>query len=233
MPMPMWSPPRPPLCSIWSSASGGGGEVEDRVLEPLASGEAVLHPDEMEAGVILADIGGGATDIAIWKGGSGWVTSGLPVGGYQVSRDIAVGMGSPYEMAEQVKVKYANLTPGTDGKAKTEPAVVGTDNGQEVLLQDLNDIVRARPGPPRRARAGWGQGGGPGRGRLPPAGAGGGPPGCLWPGRHPLRPRLCHQRGPAQVGGQEGRDRPRPCHPPGSHGQDPPPLHVPGPADSY
>ena len=123
---------------------GVGVEVEDLVLEPLASGEAVLHPDEMEAGVILADIGGGTTDIAIWRGGSVWFTSVLPVGGYQVSRDIAVGMGIPYEMAEQVKVKYANLTPGTDGKAKTEPAVVGTDNGQEVLLQDLNDIVRAR-----------------------------------------------------------------------------------------
>jgi cell division protein FtsA len=98
----------------------------------------------MEAGVILADIGGGTTDIAIWKGGSVWFTSVLPVGGYQVSRDIAVGMGIPYEMAEQVKVKYANLIPGTDGKTKTEPAVVGMDNGQEILLQDLNDIVRAR-----------------------------------------------------------------------------------------
>jgi cell division protein FtsA len=125
---------------IW----GVGVEVEDLVLEPLASGEAVLRPDEMESGVIMADIGGGTTDVAIWKGGSPWFTSILPVGGYQVSRDIAVGMGIPYEMAEQVKVKYADLTPRADGKAKVEPAVVGMENGHEILVQDLNDIVRAR-----------------------------------------------------------------------------------------
>ena len=123
---------------------GVGVEVEDLVLEPLASGEAVLRPDEMESGVIMADIGGGTTDVAIWKGGSPWFTSILPVGGYQVSRDIAVGMGIPYEMAEQVKVKYADLTPRADGKAKVEPAVVGMENGHEILVQDLNDIVRAR-----------------------------------------------------------------------------------------
>jgi len=123
---------------------GVGVEVEDLVLEPLASGEAVLRPDEMESGVIMADIGGGTTDVAIWKGGSPWFTSVLPVGGYQVSRDIAVGMGIPYEMAEQVKVKYADLTPSADGKAKVEPNVVGMENGHEILVQDLNDIVRAR-----------------------------------------------------------------------------------------
>jgi len=121
-----------------------GVEVAELVLEPLASGEAVLRPDEMEAGVVLADIGGGTTDITIGRGGSVWFTAVLPVGGYQVSRDIAVGMGIPYEMAEQVKVKYANLMPSADGKAKVGPAVVGADNGQEILLQDLNDIVRAR-----------------------------------------------------------------------------------------
>jgi cell division protein FtsA len=53
-------------------------------------------------------------------------------------------MGIPYEMAEQVKVKYADLTPRADGKAKVEPAVVGMENGHEILVQDLNDIVRAR-----------------------------------------------------------------------------------------
>jgi len=122
---------------------GVGVEIEDLVLEALAAGEAVLRSDEMEAGVVLADIGGGTTDIAIWKGGSPWFTAVIPVGGYQVSRDIAVGMGIPYEMAEEAKVKYANLLP-SDKKDKSEPAVVGVDDGHDILVQDLNDIVRAR-----------------------------------------------------------------------------------------
>ena len=123
-----------------------GLEVEDLVLEPLASGEAVLRRDEMEAGVIMADIGGGTCDVAIWKDGSVTFTSILPVGGYQVTRDIAVGLGIPFELAEQIKIKYGSLIPSADKdkKGKLDAATAGLDNGQEILLSDLNDIIRAR-----------------------------------------------------------------------------------------
>ncbi|MCK4698606.1 MAG: cell division protein FtsA, partial [Dehalococcoidia bacterium] len=86
-------------------------EIEDLVLEPLASAEAVLRLDERDAGVILADIGGGTTDIAIFKNGSIWHTAILPVAGYQITRDIAIGLGLPFDVAEQMKRKYGSVMP--------------------------------------------------------------------------------------------------------------------------
>ena len=126
---------------------GLGVDVEDLVLEPIASSEAVLRPDEKEAGVLMADIGGGTTDIAIYKEGSIWHTAVLPVGGYQLTRDIAIGLGIPFEIAEEIKRKYGTLLeiPGDkENVAKIDGASVGLDNGQEILNQDVNDIVRAR-----------------------------------------------------------------------------------------
>ncbi|TEU02042.1 MAG: cell division protein FtsA [Dehalococcoidia bacterium] len=118
-------------------------EIEDLVLEPLASAEAVLRLDERDAGVILADIGGGTTDIAIFKNGSIWHTAILPVAGYQITRDIAIGLGLPFDVAEQMKRKYGSVMPlynGVDDEATT----MSMENGYGVSYQDLNDIVRAR-----------------------------------------------------------------------------------------
>ncbi len=82
---------------------GVGVDIEDLVLEPLASSEAVLTDDERQMGVILADIGGGTTDIAIFRDGSIWHTAVLPVAGYQLTRDVAIGLGLPFDVAEQMK----------------------------------------------------------------------------------------------------------------------------------
>ncbi|MEE9203054.1 MAG: cell division protein FtsA, partial [Dehalococcoidia bacterium] len=79
---------------------GAGVEVEDVVLEPLASGAAVLRQDERANGAVLIDMGGGTTDVAIFKEGNVWHTAVLPVAGYQITRDIAIGLGVPFEMAE-------------------------------------------------------------------------------------------------------------------------------------
>lgn len=122
---------------------GANLEIEDLVLEPLASAEAVLRPDERDAGVILADIGGGTTDIAIFKNGSIWHTAILPVAGYQITRDIAIGLGLPFDVAEQMKRKYGSVLPLCDG-ADDEATTMGMENGYGVSYQDLNDIVRAR-----------------------------------------------------------------------------------------
>jgi len=70
-----------------------GIDIEDLVLEPLASSESILTEDEKNVGVILADIGGGTTDIAAFREGSIWHTSILPVAGYQLTRDVAIGLG--------------------------------------------------------------------------------------------------------------------------------------------
>ena len=82
-----------------------GIDVEDLILEPLASGEAVLTPEERDTGVIMADIGGGTTDIAVFKGGGIYHTSIIPVAGYQATSDISIGLGLPFNVAEKMKNK--------------------------------------------------------------------------------------------------------------------------------
>jgi cell division protein FtsA len=106
-------------------------EIEDLVLEPLASAEAVLRPDERDAGVVIADIGG------IWH------TAILPVAGYQITRDIAIGLGLPFDIAEQMKRKYGSVMPVYDG-VDDPSAKLNTENGYGVSYQDINDIIRAR-----------------------------------------------------------------------------------------
>jgi cell division protein FtsA len=81
-------------------------EVLDIVLEQLASSAAVLAPAEKELGVALVDIGGGTTDIAVWSKRSIIHTSVLPVGGNNITKDIAVGLRTPMADAEALKVKY-------------------------------------------------------------------------------------------------------------------------------
>ncbi|MDD4877255.1 MAG: cell division protein FtsA, partial [Dehalococcoidales bacterium] len=119
-----------------------GIEIDDLVLEPLSSSEAILTEDEKQVGVILADIGGGTTDIAVFKDGSIWHTSILPVAGYQLTRDVAIGLGLPFEVAEQMKKKYGSVMPVYESKAET-PSQMSMD-GHGVSYQDLSDIIRAR-----------------------------------------------------------------------------------------
>ncbi|AGB41699.1 cell division protein FtsA [Halobacteroides halobius DSM 5150] len=80
--------------------------VEGIVLQPLAASKAVLSESEKDLGVLLVDMGGGTTDIAIFKEGSIWYTSILPVGGDHVTNDIAVGMRTPRDIAEKIKIKH-------------------------------------------------------------------------------------------------------------------------------
>jgi len=83
-------------------------EVNDLVLEPLASSEAVLTDEEKELGVVLADVGGGTTDIAIFIGGNIWYSKVLPVGGNHLTSDIAFGLRLPFATAEDVKIRYGH-----------------------------------------------------------------------------------------------------------------------------
>jgi cell division protein FtsA len=119
-----------------------GIEIEDLVLEPLASSEAILTEDEKQVGVVMADIGGGTTDVAVFKEGSIWHTSILPVAGYQLTRDIAIGLGLPFEIAEEMKKKYGSVMPVYEGQGSTAPAI--SKDGHGVNYQDLCDIIRAR-----------------------------------------------------------------------------------------
>ncbi|MCJ7604937.1 MAG: cell division protein FtsA [Dehalococcoidales bacterium] len=119
-----------------------GIEIEDLVLEPLASSEAILTEDERRVGVILADIGGGTTDVAVFREGSIWHTSILPVAGYQLTRDVAIGLGLPFEVAEEMKKKYGSVMPVYEGNSDTTPSI--SKDGHGVSYQDLCEIIRAR-----------------------------------------------------------------------------------------
>jgi cell division protein FtsA len=119
-----------------------GIEVDDLVMEPLASSEAVLTEEEKQNGVILADIGGGTTDVAIFRDGSIWHTAVLPVAGYQLTRDVAMGLGLPFDVAENMKKRYASVIPIYEGKRQTPEEML--QDGHGVSYQDLCDIVRAR-----------------------------------------------------------------------------------------
>ncbi len=121
---------------------GVGLDIDDLVLEPLASSEAVLTEDEKQVGVILADIGGGTTDICIFKDGSIWHSSILPVAGYQLTRDIAIGLGLPFDVAEEMKKRYGSVMPVYESRMDSTNPI--SADGHGVSYQDLCDIIRAR-----------------------------------------------------------------------------------------
>ena len=92
--------------NIIRCAHRSGLRVHEVVLQQMASAEAVLLPDERELGVALVDIGGGTTDLAVFVDGAIHHTSVLPVGGEQLTNDIAVGLKTPMVEAERIKRKY-------------------------------------------------------------------------------------------------------------------------------
>ena len=90
---------------------GGKVGVNSLVLHSLASAEATLTGDEREMGVVLADIGAGTCDVSIYRAGQPWYSTVLPVGGSQLTRDLAVALRVPYYMAEEIKVKWGHVMP--------------------------------------------------------------------------------------------------------------------------
>jgi len=92
--------------NLVTCANRAGIEVRDTVLEQLAVAESALSNDEKDLGVVLIDIGGGTTDLAIFDKGSIWHTAVLPVGGDHFTNDLAVGLRTPIPDAERLKKKY-------------------------------------------------------------------------------------------------------------------------------
>ncbi|MDQ7819793.1 MAG: cell division protein FtsA [Armatimonadota bacterium] len=94
------------LANLLKCVQRAGLELEEIVLEPLASAEAVLTPAERELGVVLADIGGGTTSIGVFVGGGLCHTAILPVGGHHITSDVAVGLRTPVAEAEKLKIRH-------------------------------------------------------------------------------------------------------------------------------
>ena len=122
-----------------------GLEVEDIVLEQLASSFAVLTDDEKELGACIVDIGGGTTDIAVFSGGAIRHTAVIPIAGDQVTNDIAVSMRTPTPYAEEIKIRYAcALSQLANTDETIEVPSVGDRPPRRLARQTLAEIVEPR-----------------------------------------------------------------------------------------
>jgi cell division protein FtsA len=131
--------------NITRCAQRCGLKVEDIVLEQLASANAVLSEDEKELGVALVDIGGGTTDIAIFSNGSIQHSSVIPIGGQHLTNDIAVGLRTPQENAEDIKKKYGTAISILIGKDEViEVPSIGGRPDRILRRQILSDILEPR-----------------------------------------------------------------------------------------
>ena len=131
--------------NIVKSIKRCGLEVSDLILQPLASSEAVLTEDEKELGVCLVDIGGGTTDIAVFKQGAIRHTAVIPIAGDQITNDVAVALRTPTQSAEDIKINHGcALRQLADPREVVE--VQGTDGreARQLSVQTLAEVIEPR-----------------------------------------------------------------------------------------
>jgi cell division protein FtsA len=120
-------------------------EIEEIVVEPLATGLAVLTDAERQLGVLLADIGGGTTDTALWADGAVTHTHIVPVGGNHVTNDLAIGFRLDPEQAERVKVQHGTAVgEAVDPGEYIEIRMIGQEEAREIPRALLAEIIRPR-----------------------------------------------------------------------------------------
>lgn len=158
---------RDAAAEITSAVRNAGVRIRGTVPQHLASASAVLSANERQLGVVLLDVGGGTTGIAVFESGAVRHASAIPVGGQQFTNDLAVGLGIPPEVAERVKLALGSAEP--DGaEARLEVAgiheggsqLVSRRRASELLRERSEELVRLVLGRVREA----------GLGRMPPGG---------------------------------------------------------------
>jgi cell division protein FtsA len=131
--------------NVIRSVNRAGLAVQDIVREPIASAEAVLFPDETELGVVVIDIGGGTTDLALFRDGAIWHTAILPLGGDHITNDVAVGLRTPMADAEDLKKRYGcALTSLVDAEDTVDVPSVGGRKPRQLSRQVLSGIIQPR-----------------------------------------------------------------------------------------
>ncbi len=122
-----------------------GLEVQDIILEQLASSHAILTDDEKELGVCLVDIGGGTTDIAVFYEGAIQFTAVIPIAGDQVTNDIAMALRTPSKSAEVIKVNHGcALSELVNDEQMIDVSSVSERTGRKISTKALSDVVSAR-----------------------------------------------------------------------------------------
>ncbi|MEM9687737.1 MAG: cell division protein FtsA, partial [Bacteroidota bacterium] len=131
--------------NIGRCIKSAGLELSGITLEPLASADAVLSQEEKEAGVALIDIGGGTTDLAIFKDGIIRHTAVIPFGGNVITEDIKEGCSIIEKQAELLKIKFGSAWPGEnkDNEIVSIPGLRGREP-KEISLKNLSKIIHAR-----------------------------------------------------------------------------------------
>jgi cell division protein FtsA len=131
--------------NICKSITRAGLKVHDLVLEPLASSHAVLGPDERDLGVALLDIGGGTTDVAVFFEGAIRHTAIVPLGGASVTNDIAIGLRTPIDQAERIKLEHgAGLVSMVGPLEKLTVTGVGGRGDREISRSQLASMIEPR-----------------------------------------------------------------------------------------
>lgn len=131
--------------NVIRSVNRAGLTVEDIVLEPLAASEAILSEDEKELGVLLIDLGGGTTDVALFRDGAIWHTGVLALGGDHISNDIAVGLRTPTAEAEALKKRQGcALTALVREDETVDVPSVGGRKPRQLSRQILSEIIQPR-----------------------------------------------------------------------------------------
>ncbi len=133
------------VANLVACVQDNGLEIQDLVLEPLASAQAVLTDDERRLGVALVDVGGGTSDLAIYLENAPWHTVVMDVGGDHFVRDVAAGLRMPYAKAEALIKQFGHVLPDrVPADAEVRCGAFGEDGYQVVNRRVLAEILRAR-----------------------------------------------------------------------------------------
>ncbi|MCL5773649.1 MAG: cell division protein FtsA, partial [Firmicutes bacterium] len=119
-------------------------EASGIVLEPVAASLAVLNSEEKELGAVLLDIGGGTTDLAMFRNGSIWHTAVIPVGGNHISYDIAVALRIPLTEAERIKIETGNAITDSFEDETIEVLSLSQLDSIQVSTRNVSEIIEAR-----------------------------------------------------------------------------------------
>jgi cell division protein FtsA len=133
------------LLNLSKCVESAGVQVDELVLNSISSAESVLTETEKEMGVIVADIGGGTTDLAIYIEGMIWHTKVLPVGGNHVTNDVAIGLRLPFNVAEKVKIERGHArAKDVDHTATFDLQPFDGSPAVRIARHDLTRVIEAR-----------------------------------------------------------------------------------------